>query len=129
MKNKRRILLAIIGFLAFLVLIVNLGGFKQYIILGSWQGANVSENGNTVTTDWSKVKFKFGLDGAYTYINQSEYSEQGKYKIENNMLITTPQNIDEGEKRSVEIIQLRINSLILRMNDSGNEIILQLKRS
>ncbi len=129
MFKKRRILLSIVAFLTIIMVIVNLGGFKKYIILGSWQGANVSENGNTVKTDWSKVKFKFNVTGEYTYINPSEYSEQGRYKIEKNMLITTPQNIEDGEKRSVEIIQLRLNSLILRMNDSGNEIILQLKRS
>jgi hypothetical protein len=99
------------------------------MILGSWKGANVSQNGNSVITDWSKVKFNFSISGKYTYINPAEYSEQGKFKIKDNMLITFPGSFSNGEQRSVEIIQLRLNSLILRMNDGGNEIILQLKRS
>ncbi|MBL7831383.1 MAG: lipocalin family protein [Saprospiraceae bacterium] len=129
MLKKRNLFLLFIGSLAFVFILINLGGLKKYIILGNWKGANVSENGNSVKTDWSKVKFTFDLNGQYTYTNPSEYVEQGKYKIDKNMLITSPLNIENEEQRSVEIIQLRLNSLILRMNDSGNEIILQLKRS
>lgn len=128
MIRKRNILLFIIVILTAIVVSVNLGAFKKYVILGSWKGEAVSENGNSVKTDWSKVQFSFKWNGDYSYLNSSEYLENGKYHLENNMLITSPRNENSGINRSVEIIQLRINSLILRMNNNGNEIILQLKR-
>lgn len=128
MIRKRNILLFFIAFITFIFILINLGGFKKYIILGNWKGEHVSENGNAIKMDWSKVKFSFKLNGEYSYTNPSEYIEHGKYRLEKNMLITQPANIESNAPVSVEIIQLRLNSLILRMNNSGNEIILQLKR-
>lgn len=128
MVRKRNILLFLVAFITLIFVLINLGGFKKYIILGNWVGAHVAENGNSIKMDWSKVKFTFKLNGDYSYTNPSEYTEHGKYKLEKNMLITQPSNIQTNQPVAVEIIQLRLTSLILRMNDSGNEIILKLKR-
>ena len=81
MIRKRTILLFIIVILTAIVVSVNLGAFKKYVILGTWKGEAVSENGNSVKTDWSKVQFTFKWNGEYSYFNSSEYLENGKYKI------------------------------------------------
>jgi len=128
--DRRKIIL--ISLSALLLIFVSVLCFtnvwNKVSIVGSWHGKTLSQNGNTISSDWSNVKFIFNVNGKYSYTNASEYTEKGKYQVKDHLLVTVPENDQTGSARSVEIIKLKLNSLILRMNDNGNEIILQLER-
>ena len=129
MKNKKLIFISIGAVLVLLIGAIAFTSLRENVsITGSWHGTSVTQNGNVIQSNWSGVKFKFRIDGKYLFTNASDYSEEGQYEIKDNMLLTIPENDQTGTSRSVEIIKLKFNLLILRMNDKGNEIILKLER-
>ncbi len=129
MNRKKIILISIsILLLGFVSILCFTSVWNKVSIVGSWHGKTLLQNGNAITSDWSNVKFIFNVNGKYSYTNASEYTENGKYQVKDHMLVTIPENDQTGTARSVEIIKLKLNSLVLRMNDNGNEIILQLER-
>lgn len=129
MNSKNIILISISTlFIVFVSTICFTNIWDKVSIVGSWHGKTLSQNGSAIGSDWSNVKFIFNVNGKYSYTNASEYTENGKYEVKDHMLVTIPENDQTGNVRSVEIIKLKLNSLVLRMNDNGNEIILQLER-
>ncbi len=98
------------------------------MILGDWKGYILTENGNPIKTDWSKVTMSFEINGDYEFVNPSLYKEEGKYTIHKEFLLTQPDDTDPSASRKVEIIKIALNTLIIRMNDGGNEIILHMVR-
>ena len=129
MKRKKLIFISLGALFVVLIAIISFTSLRNNVsITGSWHGIKVTQNGNPIQSNWSGVKFKFSIDGDYLFTNTSDYFESGKYEIKENMLMTIPENDQTGTLRSVEIMKLKFNTLILRMNDKGNEIILHLER-
>ncbi len=94
------------------------------LIIGNWNGAEWLIDGKPSGRNVHRTYFTFNDKGDYTY----EYSgtkESGKYKVENDMLFTTPSNQQEI---MVKITKLTKDSLIFDMNRSGQSESLTLIR-
>ena len=95
------------------------------MILGNWRGTEWLIDGRPSHLRASETRFTFDSTGKYTY----EYAgnvETGKYKVENDMLFTTP----KGEKEiMVKIRKLTADSLLFDMNRSGQSETLVLVRT
>jgi Lipocalin-like domain len=103
--------------IAFLLLMLscNNNSENNKLIIGNWSGAEWLVNGNPSDMNAKDTHFTFNDKGEYTF----EYAgnkEKGTYKIENDMLFTTP--VDEHEIM-VKIIRLTKDSLIFDMNRGG----------
>jgi hypothetical protein len=113
---------AIIPFLFFLVSCNNSENNK--LIIGNWHATQWLVNGKPSNRNVESTHFTFNDKGQYTY----EYAgtkETGTYKIENDMLFTTPANQQE---MMVKITKLTPDSLIFDMNRSGQPEVLTLLR-
>jgi hypothetical protein len=66
--------------------------------------------------------FSFTAEGRYTYSNNG-VSEKGTYKIENDMLFTTPEKQNE---MMVKITKITTDTLVIEMSRGGEDEILRL---
>ena len=102
--------------LPFLLLILSCNNSENSkLIVGNWYGSNWLIDGKPSDLKVQSTYFTFNDKGDYTY----EYAgnkEAGKYKVENDMLFTTPANQQEI---MVKITKLTKDSLIFEMNRGG----------
>lgn len=84
------------------------------MIIGNWQGTEWLVNGLPIE-DGANTSFSFTEKGDYTFTNSGNV-EKGTYKVENDMLFTTPANEQEI---MVKITRLTKDSLVFYMNRSG----------
>ena len=121
--KRSNLIVKIIPFLLFL-LSCNNHSENNKLIVGNWSGTEWLINGNPSDRNVLGTHFTFNEKGAYSF----EYSgnkEKGTYKIENDMLFTTP--IGEQEIM-VKIIKLTKDSLVFDMNRGGQPESLTLLR-
>lgn len=93
-------------------------------IVGNWSGLQWLVNGQPSNFDVQSTHFGFDGKGGYTY----EYlgnKEKGTYKVENDMLFTTP---DKEQEMMVKIAKLTADTLVFDMNRSGQSEMLTLIR-
>lgn len=100
---------------------------ENNLLIGDWKGYEVMEEGEKLDINASEIQLSFINDQIYTYASTLDYKEAGKYNVQSSYLYTmdTLSAVQSGRK-AVEIIQLTVDSLQLRMNDSGKERILKL---
>ena len=95
------------------------------LIQGNWMGAEWLVNGEASNRDIKSTKFSFEHDGQYSF----EYNgskETGTYKVENDMLFTTP----SGQREMmVKIAKITADTLVFDMNRGGIPEVLTLLRS
>lgn len=97
------------------------------LLLGDWTGYEVLEEGEKLDINASEIQLTFNEGDVYTYSSTLDYKEAGKYNVQASYLYTTDTlSTSQGGRKAVEIIQLTIDSLQLRMNDNGKERILKL---
>ena len=97
---------------------------NQEKLIGNWTGVQWLVNDKPSGFDAQSTFFSFDQKGAYTY----EYlgnKEKGTYKVENEMLFTTPENQQE---MMVKIAKLTKDTLIFDMNRGGQAEMLTLIR-
>ncbi len=94
------------------------------LIIGQWQGIEWLENGKPSELNASGTTFNFTDKGMYTF-DYGSNREKGTYKVENDMLFTTPENQTEI---MVKISKLTNDSLVFEMNRSGGQERLTLLR-
>ena len=85
------------------------------MIIGNWRATEWLINGNPSANNVADTKFSFSDKETYTYTN-SGLTEKGTYKVENDMLFTTPEHQAEI---MVKIMKLTKDSLVFDMNRSG----------
>jgi Lipocalin-like domain len=116
-------LIKTIPFLVFLFS-CNMHRENNKLIIGHWAGAEWLVNGKQSDLNAQNTYFTFNDKEEYTY----EYSgniEKGTYKVEKDMLFTTP----TGEQEiMVKIIKLTKDSLVFDMNRGGQPESLTLLR-
>ena len=95
------------------------------LIVGNWYATEWLINGKPSEANVKNTSFTFNDKGEYTFVN-SGYTEKGTYKIEKDMLFTTP----KGEQEMmVRIAKLTADSLVFNMNRGGQpETLTLLKR-
>lgn len=97
------------------------------LLLGDWTGYEVLEEGEKLDINAREIQLTFNEGDVYTYSSTLDYKEAGKYNVQASYLYTTDTlSASQGGRKAVEIIQLTIDSLQLRMNDNGKERILKL---
>ncbi len=104
----------IIPFLFFL-LSCNNNSESNKLIIGNWSGVEWLADGKPSGLNAQDAHFTFKDKGEYSF-ESSGNKEKGTYKIENDMLFTTP--VGEHEMM-VKIIRLTKDSLIFDMNRGG----------
>ncbi len=95
------------------------------LIQGNWMGAEWLVNGEASNREINSTKFSFDHGGQYSF----EYNgskEVGTYKVENDMLFTTP----SGQREMmVKIAKITADTLVFDMNRGGIPEVLTLLRS
>ena len=85
------------------------------LIVGNWTGSEWLVDGAVSTRNPQDAHFTFNDKGAYSF-EYADSKEAGTYKIENDMLFTTP----AGQKEiMVKIVKLTKDSLVFDMNRGG----------
>ena len=123
MKRSNLIIKIIIPFLL-LFFSCNNNSENNKLIMGNWSAVEWLVNGKPSDRNVQATHFSFTDKGAYSF----EYAgnkETGTYKVENDMLFTTPVNQQEI---MVKIIKLTKDSLIFEMNRGGQPESLTLLR-
>ncbi|MBC7534635.1 MAG: lipocalin family protein [Ferruginibacter sp.] len=93
-------------------------------IIGNWSGAEWLIDGMPSNLDATGTAFSFNANGEYSYL-YSGNKQTGTYKVENDMLFTTP---DGQQEMMVKILKLTKDSLIFDMNRGGRPESLTLLR-
>jgi hypothetical protein len=95
------------------------------LIIGKWQASQWLGDANTTARNAEGTSFLFDEKGKYLY-DYNGSLENGTYKVENNMLFTTPEGMQEI---MVKIAKLTSDSLVFEMNRSGTAETLILLKS
>ena len=94
-------------------------------IVGTWNGAEWLIGGMPSNRNAADAHFTFEENGNYTY-EFAKLKEEGVYKVENEMLFTTPKG---GQEMMVRITKLTKDSLVFDMSRSGQpETLVLLKK-
>lgn len=98
-------------------------------ITGTWKAIELTQEGDSLEIDLEDVSFEFKENGRYQFNSTLKYEEAGTFHVDGPYLfsIDTTQNMDH--EKAVEIIQLSGDTLILRMEDLGNERVMVLRRA
>ncbi len=88
---------------------------NEKLIAGSWQGTEWLVNGQPSARNVQKTAFSFDGKDKYSF-DYGDTKESGTYKVENDMLFTTPQGQNE---MMVKILKLTKDSLVFDMNRGG----------
>ena len=86
------------------------------LIAGNWQGVEWLVNNAPADRNVQQTAFSFDDKGAYSF-DYGGTKETGTYKVENDMLFTTPEHQSEI---MVKILKLTTDSLVFDMNRGGS---------
>lgn len=110
-----------------LLLLAACSPVDQELIKGDWKGVAVMEDGAPIGVDPGEIRMSFKEEG-YAYYSTLNYEEAGDYYIESRYLYTTDTLNQASTKKAVEIVKLTPDSLTLKMNESGRERLLLMKK-
>jgi len=122
MRNMNRLFKALPFFL--LLASCSSNSVNNKLIIGNWVGAAWTVDGQEKNIDAQTARFSFDDKGNYT-LQLLENKEEGTYKVENDMLFTTPA---KQQEIMVKITKLTKDSLVFDMNRSGQAESLTLLR-
>ena len=94
------------------------------MIIGNWEATEWLVRGAPSESNANGTSFSFNDKGDYTFTHNGNV-EKGTYKVENEMLFTTP---DKQDEMMVKIEKLTKDSLVFGMNRGGQEEVLTLLR-
>lgn len=104
--------------MALLLLIA--GGCRQdphRLIAGHWQVVSITSASELPDYRLEDFRFFFTEDGRYQYFGNLYYEEAGQYAIEGAYLHTTDTLQQDSGEKTVQILKLTKDSLLLRMAD------------
>ena len=120
---------AFINYLPFITIVIMLtacgDNTNNKLIVGNWQATEWLINGQPSEANVKNTSFRFNDKGRYSFTNSGR-TEEGTYKVENEMLFTTPANQQE---MMVKISKLSGDSLVFDMNRGGQPEILTLVKT
>lgn len=97
-------------------------------LAGAWRATTLLEEGDTVAVDLSDVGIAFRPGGRYVYTSTLDHEEQGTYRVDGALLLTTPEGQDTIADRPVEIALLERDVLHLNMQEGDKARVLQFER-
>jgi hypothetical protein len=113
MKKLKTILLMVLS----LVLVFSscIDSVNNKLIIGKWKATEWLENEIPNIANATNTAFSFDDKGNYTF-SHNETVRKGTYKVENNMLFTNEEGMQEI---MINISKLNNDSLIFIMNNAG----------
>lgn len=117
----------------FLVMLLCLGAsscapFREKEIVGDWQATAVLENGMPMDVETQVISFRFHANDYYEFNGTLNYREAGTYYIDSKYLFTTDTINQATVEKAVEIVKLTADSLFIKMNDNGRELLMKLSK-
>jgi len=97
-------------------------------LAGKWQGAALLEDGTPMPVDPGEVGFEFFLNGLYQYHSTLNYREAGTFSVRGNLLYTLDTINEASTEKAVKIMSLTPDSLFLKMNADGKELVVKLSK-
>ncbi|MGB3800905.1 MAG: hypothetical protein WA952_13905 [Lewinella sp.] len=103
---------------------------EEDLLIGQWQGALVTENGDSLKLNPREITFDFREDDRYTFTSTLRYQEAGTYRAEEGYLFAQDTTQPTNPERVVAIEKLTVDSLIIRMNaDTAQRLVTLLRTS
>ncbi|WP_116107021.1 hypothetical protein [Lewinella sp. IMCC34191] len=102
---------------------------EEDLLVGQWQGALVTENGDSLKLDPREITFDFGTDNRYAFTSTLRYQEAGTYRTEEGYLFAQDTTQPTNPERVVAIEKLTVDSLIIRMNADTSQRLVTLVRT
>lgn len=90
-------------------------GNDTSLLYGKWEGALLTEEGDSVMVNPAEIKFEFQPDGRYSYASTLNYKEAGTFRLQQVYLYTTDTTGSAPDEKAVEIELLTNDSLVMRM--------------
>lgn len=120
--------LTIIGLLVCAIACTS-NSLKPELLDGQWQGVLMEEAGDSLAIDPSAIGFTFDQETkGYTFKSTLNYQEAGTFYLQTKYLFTIDTLNQASREKSVEVLKLTKDSLILRMMNNGQEQLLKLIR-
>lgn len=111
----------------FAIFIVGCASVDVAQLDGDWIGIEVLEEGEPLEIKPSDIRFIFDTESkGYQYFSTLNYKEAGTYHLDSKFLYTLDTINQASRERSVEILQMSGDSLVLRMMEEGKERVLKL---
>ena len=108
------------------ILTISCNKYAKKDISGTWQAAQIIEEGKALEVNVDAIGFTFDEMGGYEYSSTLKYQEKGSYYLERDLLYTTDTLNQGSVQKAVRITKLTPDSLHLKMNDAGKERVLHL---
>lgn len=110
------------------LLLVGCTGLQDRKLLGKWQGASILEDGMPLPVPPSEIGFEFFKNGYYHYRSTLNYKEAGTYILNGSLLLTLDTINEASTEKVVQIIGLSDDSLKIKMNNEGKDLLLTLAK-
>jgi hypothetical protein len=98
---------------------------KQKLV-GKWQATSILEDGMPMPIPASVVGFEFFPNGYYNFRSTLEYKEVGTFDVSGNFLHTLDTINEASTPKTVQIMLVNEDSLLLKMNADGKEQLIKL---
>ena len=115
-------------FLSILTVSIGCNSISSSKLVGDWQAYYISEGGVPLEIDFSEVGFTFTEDGLYTFKSTINYKEAGTYYVNGKLLFTMDTVNTASIEKAVQIEEVSVDSLILKMKANGEDKIMKLKK-
>ncbi len=105
-------------------------GQETDLLVGEWQGALVTEDGDSLKLDPKEITFDFRPDNRYEFTSTLRYREAGTYRMEEGYLFAQDTTQPTNPERVVAIEKLTHDSLVIRMSaDTAQRLVTLLRTS
>ncbi|MBK7408307.1 MAG: lipocalin family protein [Saprospirales bacterium] len=98
-------------------------------LVGRWQGVELTEEGEQLNLDPGEIRFEFLAKKGYIFSSTLKYREAGTFRVQTEYLITQDTSHAGATDKSVRIVQLEADTLVLEMKDQEKTRLLKLLRT
>ncbi len=110
-------------------LLLRCGEREDQLLLGEWQGALVTEEGDSLKLDPREITFDFQPDNRYAFTSTLRYREAGTWRYDNGYLFAQDTTQPTNPERVVSVEKLTLDSLVIRMRSDTSERMVTLLRT
>ena len=96
--------------------------------MGKWQATSLMEDEMPIPVPPSEVGFEFSDNGYYHFRSTLNYREAGTFSVRGSLLFTLDTLNEASTEKSVQILELAMDSLFLKMNNDGKIRVVKLGR-
>ena len=105
------------------------GERDDLLLLGSWRGGLVTENGDSLKLDPREITFDFTPANRYVFTSTLRYREAGTWRYDSGYLFAQDTTQPSNPERVVAVEKLTVDSLVIRMRADTVERLVYLLRT